>query len=175
MHSHNTLALKIEKKARKKPFNCLRLRPSSRANHFLGQRLEAPQHKTMSSRHSRILQPFLCTPLLTRVPSGLTCLSRIAATKPPVVTLQKSFSTTRHLDDNAPIDASREAPRTGSKTTHFGFETVTELEKTERVATVFTSVAESYDRMNDLMSFGWHRIWKSVFFFSYLHCRHAIC
>ncbi|KAJ9132182.1 hypothetical protein NKR23_g11377 [Pleurostoma richardsiae] len=47
--------------------------------------------------------------------------------------------------------------------THFGFETVTESEKTERVAGVFTSVAESYDRMNDLMSFGWHRVWKDHF------------
>lgn len=49
-----------------------------------------------------------------------------------------------------------------SRPTHFGYETVTESEKRERVAGVFTSVAESYDRMNDLMSFGWHRIWKSV-------------
>lgn len=49
-----------------------------------------------------------------------------------------------------------------SRPTHFGFETVTEAEKRERVAGVFTSVAESYDRMNDLMSFGWHRIWKYV-------------
>jgi 2-methoxy-6-polyprenyl-1,4-benzoquinol methylase len=47
-----------------------------------------------------------------------------------------------------------------ARPTHFGFETVTEAEKRERVAEVFTSVAESYDRMNDLMSFGWHRIWK---------------
>jgi 2-methoxy-6-polyprenyl-1,4-benzoquinol methylase len=47
-----------------------------------------------------------------------------------------------------------------SRPTHFGYETVTESEKRERVAGVFTSVAESYDRMNDLMSFGWHRIWK---------------
>jgi 2-methoxy-6-polyprenyl-1,4-benzoquinol methylase len=46
--------------------------------------------------------------------------------------------------------------------THFGYETVSESEKTERVAGVFHSVAESYDRMNDLMSFGWHRIWKYV-------------
>lgn len=44
--------------------------------------------------------------------------------------------------------------------THFGFETVTEAEKTQRVAEVFSSVAETYDRMNDLMSFGWHRVWK---------------
>ncbi|KAK0743406.1 putative kat SU protein [Schizothecium vesticola] len=50
-----------------------------------------------------------------------------------------------------------------SRPTHFGYETVTESEKRERVAGVFTSVAESYDRMNDLMSFGWHRIWKDHF------------
>ncbi|KAL2021704.1 hypothetical protein VTK56DRAFT_6796 [Thermocarpiscus australiensis] len=50
-----------------------------------------------------------------------------------------------------------------SRPTHFGFETVTEGEKRERVAGVFTSVAESYDRMNDLMSFGWHRVWKDHF------------
>ncbi|KAL2161912.1 hypothetical protein VTH06DRAFT_7697 [Thermothelomyces fergusii] len=50
-----------------------------------------------------------------------------------------------------------------SRPTHFGFQTVTEGEKRERVAGVFTSVAESYDRMNDLMSFGWHRVWKDHF------------
>ncbi|KAK3941473.1 ubiE/COQ5 methyltransferase family-domain-containing protein [Diplogelasinospora grovesii] len=50
-----------------------------------------------------------------------------------------------------------------SRPTHFGFETVTEAEKRERVAGVFRSVAESYDKMNDLMSFGWHRVWKDHF------------
>lgn len=30
------------------------------------------------------------------------------------------------------------------------------------MADVFSSVAETYDRMNDLMSFGWHRVWKFV-------------
>ncbi|KAI3335557.1 ubiquinone/menaquinone biosynthesis methyltransferase [Ustulina deusta] len=50
------------------------------------------------------------------------------------------------------------------RTTHFGFQDgLSESEKTERVAGVFRSVAESYDRMNDLMSFGWHRIWKDHF------------
>lgn len=49
-----------------------------------------------------------------------------------------------------------------NKTTHFGFETVPESEKADRVAGVFHSVADSYDRMNDLMSFGWHRVWKYV-------------
>ncbi len=44
--------------------------------------------------------------------------------------------------------------------THFGFETVDEKEKAKRVAGVFTSVANKYDVMNDLMSVGLHRIWK---------------
>ncbi|MGV3346648.1 bifunctional demethylmenaquinone methyltransferase/2-methoxy-6-polyprenyl-1,4-benzoquinol methylase UbiE [Enterobacteriaceae bacterium LUAb1] len=45
-------------------------------------------------------------------------------------------------------------------TTHFGFRTVAKGEKAEMVADVFHSVAGRYDLMNDLMSFGIHRIWK---------------
>ncbi|POR33107.1 2-methoxy-6-polyprenyl-1,4-benzoquinol methylase, mitochondrial [Tolypocladium paradoxum] len=52
---------------------------------------------------------------------------------------------------------------TSSRETHFGYETVTEGEKQERVAGVFHSVAESYDKMNDLMSLGVHRLWKDHF------------
>jgi demethylmenaquinone methyltransferase/2-methoxy-6-polyprenyl-1,4-benzoquinol methylase len=44
--------------------------------------------------------------------------------------------------------------------TDFGYEQVTRGEKAERVAAVFDSVAEKYDLMNDLMSFGVHRLWK---------------
>ena len=44
--------------------------------------------------------------------------------------------------------------------THFGFETVDEQEKARRVAGVFSSVAQKYDVMNDLMSMGLHRLWK---------------
>lgn len=44
--------------------------------------------------------------------------------------------------------------------THFGFETVDEKEKARRVAGVFSSVAQKYDVMNDLMSMGLHRLWK---------------
>lgn len=47
-----------------------------------------------------------------------------------------------------------------NKTTHFGFSTVAETEKAQRVAEVFTSVAGKYDVMNDLMSLGLHRLWK---------------
>ncbi len=44
--------------------------------------------------------------------------------------------------------------------THFGFETVDEDTKAQRVAGVFSSVATKYDVMNDLMSVGFHRLWK---------------
>jgi len=43
---------------------------------------------------------------------------------------------------------------------HFGFEAVSPAEKRQRVMGVFSSVAEKYDLMNDLMSGGLHRLWK---------------
>ena len=46
------------------------------------------------------------------------------------------------------------------KTTHFGYQTVAEADKAERVRGVFDSVATRYDLMNDLMSLGVHRLWK---------------
>jgi demethylmenaquinone methyltransferase/2-methoxy-6-polyprenyl-1,4-benzoquinol methylase len=46
------------------------------------------------------------------------------------------------------------------KQTHFGNEVIAEEEKKARVSEVFTSVAESYDLMNDLMSLFTHRLWK---------------
>ena len=45
-------------------------------------------------------------------------------------------------------------------TTHFGFEQVAYDDKVNKVAGVFHSVASKYDVMNDLMSFGVHRVWK---------------
>lgn len=42
----------------------------------------------------------------------------------------------------------------------FGAERVTPAEKTRRVAGVFDAVAKRYDVMNDLMSFGSHRLFK---------------
>ncbi len=44
--------------------------------------------------------------------------------------------------------------------THFGYQTVDKNEKESKVASVFHSVAAQYDVMNDLMSFGIHRLWK---------------
>ena len=48
------------------------------------------------------------------------------------------------------------------KTTHFGYKTVDVEEKAARVRGVFDSVASRYDIMNDLMSFGVHRLWKRI-------------
>ena len=48
-----------------------------------------------------------------------------------------------------------------TKSTHFGYKTVSEDEKVHEVAKVFHSVASKYDVMNDLMSAGLHRIWKT--------------
>jgi len=54
--------------------------------------------------------------------------------------------------ETAPADA----------TTHFGYKEVAENEKATLVRDVFDSVASKYDLMNDLMSMGVHRLWKST-------------
>jgi demethylmenaquinone methyltransferase/2-methoxy-6-polyprenyl-1,4-benzoquinol methylase len=47
------------------------------------------------------------------------------------------------------------------KRVDFGYEDIAESEKAARVGEVFDRVAERYDLMNDLMSLGLHRVWKS--------------
>jgi len=49
------------------------------------------------------------------------------------------------------------------ETVSFGYQEVAPQEKTARVGHVFTSVARNYDRMNDAMSGGMHRLWKDRF------------
>jgi demethylmenaquinone methyltransferase/2-methoxy-6-polyprenyl-1,4-benzoquinol methylase len=48
----------------------------------------------------------------------------------------------------------------GDRRTHFGYEDVAWSDKAGRVRSVFDSVADRYDLMNDLMSLGAHRLWK---------------
>ncbi|KAK7426589.1 2-hexaprenyl-6-methoxy-1,4-benzoquinone methyltransferase [Neonectria magnoliae] len=74
------------------------------------------------------------------------------------VRLARSFCSTNSARNNINSDTN-----TTPRSTHFGFETVPESEKQQRVAGVFSSVAESYDKMNDLMSLGIHRLWKDYF------------
>ena len=50
-----------------------------------------------------------------------------------------------------------------SERTHFGFSSVPLRDKQRRVDEVFDRVASRYDLMNDLMSGGLHRLWKSRF------------
>ncbi|WAR01661.1 COQ5-like protein [Mya arenaria] len=78
---------------------------------------------------------------------GFICLRRIS----------RVFSTHLNQKNNKHSEAS------DRKTTHFGFETVTEEEKEEKVYEVFKNVAEKYDLMNDAMSVGVHRLWKDHF------------
>ncbi len=51
---------------------------------------------------------------------------------------------------------------TASETTHFGFEDVPLGDKQGLVDRIFRDVAGRYDLMNDLMSGGLHRAWKSA-------------
>ena len=54
-------------------------------------------------------------------------------------------------------------PASPGTTTHFGYREVPIAEKQKLVSEVFSSVADKYDVMNDLMSFGVHRLWKRHF------------
>lgn len=49
-----------------------------------------------------------------------------------------------------------------NNTTHFGAQTVREDDKAGMVRTLFNDVANVYDVMNDVMSFGIHRVWKEA-------------
>ena len=50
-----------------------------------------------------------------------------------------------------------------NETASFGYEDIPADEKVGRVGGVFSNVARSYDRMNDAMSVGMHRLWKDRF------------
>ena len=53
--------------------------------------------------------------------------------------------------------------KTPERQVKFGYKTINETEKDDLVRGVFDSVATKYDFMNDLMSFGAHRLWKDAF------------
>ncbi|CEO95102.1 hypothetical protein PBRA_003868 [Plasmodiophora brassicae] len=62
-----------------------------------------------------------------------------------------------HTLHNAPI------PPGDASTTDFGFSRVPVEQKADLVAEVFHRVASKYDIMNDIMSLGTHRLWKTRF------------
>ncbi|MCL7462783.1 bifunctional demethylmenaquinone methyltransferase/2-methoxy-6-polyprenyl-1,4-benzoquinol methylase UbiE [Pseudomonas sp. NW5] len=51
-------------------------------------------------------------------------------------------------------------PDSAEPTTHFGYQSVPQSQKAQKVAEVFHSVAAKYDLMNDVLSGGLHRLWK---------------
>lgn len=54
-----------------------------------------------------------------------------------------------------------EAAKRGEQLSHsFGFSEVEQQEREEKIRAVFEAVAPRYDLMNDIMSFGIHRLWK---------------
>lgn len=57
----------------------------------------------------------------------------------------------------------KDAPNMSENTTHFGYKNVAWEEKSSLVRGVFERVAGRYDLMNDVMSFGMHRLWKDRF------------
>ncbi len=71
------------------------------------------------------------------------------------------------FEEELAVDSVSASPSTHSgansesaDTTHFGYTDVPKQEKERLVGGVFDSVASRYDIMNDLMSFGVHRLWK---------------
>lgn len=60
-----------------------------------------------------------------------------------------------------PIDVRSFSTQEDKEKIDFGFKTVDREEKERMVGGVFSSVADSYDVMNDAMSLGVHRIWKN--------------
>ncbi len=51
----------------------------------------------------------------------------------------------------------------GEDSVAFGYQSVAAEDKSGLVHDIFSSVANRYDLMNDLMSFGVHRLWKAAF------------
>lgn len=79
-----------------------------------------------------------------------------ASSQPSTASIAKQTAFHQRDDINNPHTSDTD----GAEETHFGYKTVNKAEKQARVADVFTSVAKKYDIMNDLMSFGIHRLWK---------------
>ncbi|KAK0384736.1 hypothetical protein NLU13_7214 [Sarocladium strictum] len=91
--------------------------------------------------------------------SAMRFCARSARIQPCTRQSTRAFGSTRSLAVANDSTSSSQQQRS----THFGYETIPEHEKEGRVAGVFTNVAESYDKMNDFMSLGIHRLWKDHF------------
>lgn len=82
--------------------------------------------------------------------SALPALRRLAA---------RGLASTPHTPPPPPLPPPAVAAA-DALASSFGAEAVDPSSKADRVAAVFSSVATSYDVMNDVMSGGLHRLWK---------------
>lgn len=94
----------------------------------------------------------------TTMPNNGTLNNTISNASQPSNQAQTAKQTAFNQRDD--INNPHTSDTDGAEETHFGYKTVNKSEKQARVADVFTSVAKKYDIMNDLMSFGIHRLWK---------------
>ena len=67
-----------------------------------------------------------------------------------------------HQERRYKLEIVMNSDRQRDTVTHFGYQNVSEAEKDSLVGNVFHSVSDRYDLMNDLMSFGAHRVWKKL-------------
>jgi hypothetical protein len=75
-----------------------------------------------------------------------------------------SFGTLLLLNPTLPPNSSSSScPNSFLLVGSSGYKQVAEEDKSKLVGNVFSSVASSYDLMNDLMSVGLHRLWKDRF------------
>ncbi|KAL8906052.1 MAG: hypothetical protein Q9171_006426 [Xanthocarpia ochracea] len=91
-------------------------------------------------------------------PSAPSPLRKLLAIRQPYRCLSCSLRLSQAQTQSAP-----QPQNASSQTTHFGFQEIPSSDKSSRVSSVFSSVASSYDTMNDLMSLGIHRLWKDHF------------
>ncbi|XP_066149231.1 2-methoxy-6-polyprenyl-1,4-benzoquinol methylase, mitochondrial [Euwallacea fornicatus] len=77
------------------------------------------------------------------------------------IKFHRIITSTRTLSRNLKTLTNLNLPE--QKITHFGFEKIPETLKQEKVNEVFHNVFKDYDIMNDVLSFGIHRIWKDYF------------
>ncbi|MEG0652237.1 MAG: class I SAM-dependent methyltransferase, partial [Acinetobacter sp.] len=110
---------------------------------------QKPTPQTESATNTDKVSPFLTEPLPQGTPQGQQQSLQQQSVDTPVSGTVPKY--------NLPRGAN-----TGNvgATTHFGYQTVSSEDKAQKVAEVFHSVASKYDIMNDLMSFGIHRLWK---------------
>lgn len=72
----------------------------------------------------------------------------------------RRYSSTSGIESSSGADGNAVNGRAKKSTADFGFQDVAAQEKEHLVRQVFSRVASKYDVMNDVMSFGTHRLWK---------------